>query len=708
MAKENDGFDSNESLPLLGSSTATATATVTGAPINYQTLAGNDVAGTVAVTVGNGTGARADAQSATNGRIKVNVFPEKNITYTWCDINVFTSKSTESRKRTSTSSKIVKIFKSIGCCRNTNNISKRKHILQNVSGVAYPGELLAIMGSSGAGKTTLLNTLTFRSSANMVVSGSRTVNDIPINSTTLSSLSAYVQQDDLFFGNLTVREHLIFQALVRMDRDIPYQQRMIRVEEVISELLLTSCQNTIIGKPGKIKGISGGEMKRLSFASEVLTNPPVMFCDEPTSGLDSFMAQTVVTVLKSMAMKGRTIICTIHQPSSEVYAMFDKILLMAEGRVAFLGSPTEANSFFTSLGSPCPANHNPADFFIQLLAVVPSQEEECRDKIQKICDSYENSEYAQKLYKECSHQRENKYKSIYTNGWLDTSNVAKRSPYKASWLAQFNAVMWRSWLSMKKEPILIRVRLLQTIMVSLIISVIYYGQKIDQDGVMNINGALFLLVTNMTFQNALAVINVFCSELPVFLREHFNGMYRTDVYFLCKTIAEIPIFLVIPIMFTCIVYYVIGLNPSFVHFITCVLIVVLVSTAATSFGYLVSCASPTVTVALSIGPPLIIPFLLFGGFFLNVGSIPPYFEWLSYLSWFKYGTEALYINQWNDIYNITCEGSNTTCYKNGHVVLEAYNFKEWHLLPDMGLLVLLIIGFRGFAFLGLLYHTYRK
>lgn len=81
--------------------------------------------------------------------------------------------------------------------------------------------------------------------------------------------------------------------------------------------------------------------------AQVLTNPPLMFCDEPTSGLDSFMAQTVVTVLKSMALKGKTIICTIHQPSSEVYAMFDKILLMAEGRAAFLGSPTEANNFFS-------------------------------------------------------------------------------------------------------------------------------------------------------------------------------------------------------------------------------------------------------------------------------------------------------------------------------------------------------------------------
>lgn len=131
-----------------------------------------------------------------------------------------------------------------------------------------------------------------------------------------------------------------------MDRAIPYHQRMKRVEEVISELALTKCQDTRIGVPGKTKGISGGEMKRLSFAAEVLTNPSLMFCDEPTSGLDSFMALNVVQVLKGMAQIGKTVICTIHQPSSELYAMFDKLLLMAEGRIAFLGTPDEANVFF--------------------------------------------------------------------------------------------------------------------------------------------------------------------------------------------------------------------------------------------------------------------------------------------------------------------------------------------------------------------------
>ena len=116
----------------------------------------------------------------------------------------------------------------------------------------------------------------------------------------LTAVSGYVQQDDLFIGTLSVRETLRFQALVRMERQIPRKLRMERVESVIQELGLSKCADTLIGVPGRLEGISGGELKRLAFACEVLTNPALFFCDEPTSGLDSYMAQNVVTVLRSV------------------------------------------------------------------------------------------------------------------------------------------------------------------------------------------------------------------------------------------------------------------------------------------------------------------------------------------------------------------------------------------------------------------------
>uniref|UniRef100_A0A0K8SNK1 Protein white n=1 Tax=Lygus hesperus TaxID=30085 RepID=A0A0K8SNK1_LYGHE len=619
--------------------------------------------------------------------------PEK-ITYTWRDINV------HAEDKIGCSGYIKRFF----CPKKARYNAPPKHILKGVTGIAKPGELLALMGASGAGKTTLLNALTCKTSSKMELTGHRSINGVPVDENTLTSLSAYVQQEDLFIGTLTVKEHLIFQALVRMDRRIPYINRMQRVEEVMAELTLARCQNTIIGVPGKMKGISGGEMKRLSFASEVLTNPPLMFCDEPTSGLDSFMAQNVVTVLKSLASKGKTVIVTIHQPSSEVYAMFDKICLMAEGKLAFLGTPAQANEFFKVLGAPCPANHNPADYFIQLLAVVPTREEACRNMITMVCESYKSSSHGAKML----HQAE-KNTEIQSTGlpspWFSKRRV---SPYKASWWAQFKALIWRSWLSVIKEPNLVKIKMLQTFMVAMLIGILYFGQVIDQDGVMNINGALFVCLSNMTFQNMFAVVHVFCGELPVFLREHLNGMYRTDVYFLTKTMAEVPIFIAVPMIFTTVIYYMVGLNAPFSRFLCALIVMILVSNVAASFGYFISCISSNMSVALSVGPPIVIPFLLFGGFFLNAGSVPAYLTWLSDLSWFKYGNEALLINQWEGVENITCSRANTTCPADGHIILETFNFDENHWYIDLMAPTMLMVGFRFLAFLGLLSRAYLK
>lgn len=249
---------------------------------------------------------------------------------------------------------------------------------------------------------------------------------------------------------------------------MPYKLKVQKVDQVISDLSLTKCQNTIIGVTGRMKGLSGGERKRLSFASEALTDPALLFCDEPTSGLDSFMAHNVVQVLKRLTSKDKTIILTIHQPSSEIFGMFDKLLLMAEGRVAFLGAPNEASTFFTSLNAPCPANYNPADFYIEHLAIVPGNEQESRDNIRKICDAFAVSEYSIKIADEISSLQRgaNDYKMLTVNG-----NGC--DGYRATWWTQFRAILWRSWSTVLKEPLLVRVRLLQTV-VSMIHSRLIY------------------------------------------------------------------------------------------------------------------------------------------------------------------------------------------------------------------------------------------
>ena len=171
-------------------------------------------------------------------------------------------------------------------CFSKQANQEKKQLLKKVTGIARSGELLAVMGSSGAGKTTLLNALAFRTPPGIKVSSGsiRALNGVSVDSETLRSRCGYIQQDDLFIGNLTTREHLVFQALLRMGKTVSRNNKMLKVDQVIIDLSLTKCENTLIGVPGRDKGLSGGEKKRLAFATEALTDPNLLLCDEPTSG----------------------------------------------------------------------------------------------------------------------------------------------------------------------------------------------------------------------------------------------------------------------------------------------------------------------------------------------------------------------------------------------------------------------------------------
>lgn len=256
-----------------------------------------------------------------------------------------------------------------------------------------------------------------------------------------------------------------------MGRNVAYAARMQKVAEVLRELSLTDSQNTVIGTLGRVKGLSGGERKRLAFASEALTDPALLLCDEPTSGLDSFMAHSVLQVLRRMALKGKTVILTIHQPSSELYALFDKLQLMAEGRVAFLGTPAEAEAFFGRvLDAPCPSNYNPADFYVQLLAIVPGREVESAATVRRVCDAYAASEVGKAVRRQVArNERRNgeAARSFAEDDDEDDGRVEerrrRRRGCRASWWTQFRVILWRSWLSVLKEPMLVRVRLIQTV-----------------------------------------------------------------------------------------------------------------------------------------------------------------------------------------------------------------------------------------------------
>nr|QUF59467.1 ATP-binding cassette transporter Abcg-like2 [Brachionus angularis] len=552
------------------------------------------------------------------------------------------------------------------CKKNSKSLIQPKQLISNVDGMAKPGEILAIMGASGAGKTTLLNALNFRNRGSLKINGEIKVNGNLVKTLQdISSISGYVQQDDLFIGYLTVKEHLMFQAMLRMEKGTSKENRMKRVDEVIHDLNLKKCENTIIGVFG-IKGISGGEKRRLGFASEIITNPSILFCDEPTSGLDSFMASSISDSMRNLAKMGKTIICTIHQPSSEIFESFDKLCLLAEGRLAYFGDLPGASEFFKSQGYILPTNYNPADFYIKKLAVIPSERESCLQNVNKICDGFHSSENKRNLEKEIK-SVDSKFGNEHDKNLSGNENKLKKSNiFQLKWL------LWRNILGIIREPFTFKVQIIQTLIVALLFGLIYLRLNYDQKGVMDMNGFLYLCICNNGFSTMFFVVNVFPIELPIFYRDHENGMYRVISYYLAKILTDLPNFFILPIVFMSIVYWMANLNNDAERFFICVGVIILVVQCSLAFGTFISAASPSTNVALALSGPVLVPLMIFSGFLLNNDSIPKYFIWLKYMSWFGYANELITVNQWRGVQNITCPSNTTYCFTRGEQIIEYY------------------------------------
>jgi hypothetical protein len=447
-------------------------------------------------------------------------------------------------------------------------------------------------------------------------------------------------------------------------------------------------------------------MKRLAFAAEYITDPAILFCDEPTSGLDSFMAQSVVTVMQKMAKEGKAIICTIHQPASEVFEMFDHIYLLSGGRVAFAGRVNEALDFFDKIGHPCPLNHNPADFFIFSLAIVPGDEENCRARTREICDAFASSpknEQIQAMAKWRSPEAPKQGKhmlNMFSGG----------TKYRTNMCVQFWALLRRSLLCIFRDPMLLWARLVSMVFIALLVSLVFFNQKEDQAGVKNINGSIVIANVLLFLGCGLAIVFVLCEEAPVFLREHWNGMYRTDMYYIAKVLAEVPFLVFLAVLYMSISYYLIGLNKDFSRFLWANAIAIMVGLVSSSFGYLMSTSLRRLTLALAAAPSIMIALLTYSGFFLRDESAPDFMQWIKFLSWFYYGIELMFINQYDGLKHLGLDKNRPPQIQlhNGSSVLQFFSFKQDHWERNFVLLGVLWFCFHVLAFLFLLRRTYAR
>ncbi|KAK1942573.1 Protein white [Phytophthora citrophthora] len=563
---------------------------------------------------------------------------------------------------------------------------EEKIILSNVSGTAKPGELLVIMGPSGAGKSSLLDCISGR---NKAVEGEIAINGQPWNDS-IKRLTSYVMQDDLFYQTITVKEHLVFQAKLRMGKTFTEKQYLKRVDEVMEELGLMKCRDTLIGGIS-LRGISGGERKRLSFATEILTNPSILFVDEPTSGLDSFMAETVTMQLQQIARNGRTVIATIHQPSSEVFGLFDQLYLLSDGSPVYQGKALESVDYFSSLGYPCPALMNPTDYFMKQLVVMD-----------KATDA-EGVARVEKLKKEwIQHQTLPQIE----DGGIKTEEY---SDSRLNIFGQVGVLAHRNVVRFVRDRIGFRAAIFQTLIVSLIVGLIYLQLDLNQKGIQNFTGGFFFLIVNQTFGSANPVFISVPMELPIIIREYRAGLYHLFSWYFAKNVSEIPMQIILPIIFFVPAYLLIGIGHGFDVYLYQQIIMILVNSCAVGLGYMVSCLVRRVDIAPIIGMIIILPFMLFGGLLINSDDCPKYFIWVQYISPIKYGFEAIMKIFWEQVPTIACDAAVENCTAHtGADVLKNFSLQSRSALGDGLILLAINFGFRTIGFIALWFNLRKE
>ncbi|OMJ12168.1 ATP-binding cassette sub-family G member 8 [Smittium culicis] len=409
-----------------------------------------------------------------------------------------------------------------------------KTILKGINATIRSGELVALIGSSGAGKTTLLNILSGR-----IVGGSVTgdilFNGEQRNKKTFKRDVAYVEQDDLLYPTLTTKETISYAARFRLnENEYSTEQREERIKDVIRSLRLTKSEDTFIGNEN-LKGLSGGERKRVSIGIEMVTDPKMLMLDEPTSGLDSNSSVVVVKLIKEIAVEKNLIsISSIHQPSSKTFYTFDKVILMAPGGLVYFGSTEDSLDYFESIGYVCPSHENPADYFIDIMTIDYENEENYNESLAKVEHLKKSwSEYVQRngviyLGKRGSKSPEPVTKTESRILADKARSMNDRSPHwKNSWFSEYFTLLKRSWKRQLRDvPVLISY-VSSAIFTLLLIGFTFFNPGKGITEANNKIGLMFIIIINMVFPVTMPLLPVLIQERrfsSIYLCSDFTGL----------------------------------------------------------------------------------------------------------------------------------------------------------------------------------------
>lgn len=502
-------------------------------------------------------------------------------------------------------------------------------ILDMPQGSFRKQKLTCILGPSGTGKTSLLNILAGRVSSKSGVtkiSGSVFLDQKQI--TPSKQRFAYVMQEDNLFAMATARETMELSAALR---GAPNPKEV--TDCLIKKLGLSHCAETLVGS-ATIKGLSGGEKKRVSVGVELVNLPKLLYLDEPTSGLDSYSTLQLVRTLQGLSSDS-TIVCTIHQPSSEVFHMFDDVIFLSKGGILYHGPVHEVSQWCSKVGHPCPVGYNVADHMMSLIQVL---DQPALDAIRSIpADAWSDEGEADNLEEETKR-----------SSFSEESQSITTPPTLAPWPTQFWLLFGREWQAMIRDGSLLRnVYGLPTwhwLFLSFILQAA--GNNMSEKYLLVTHmGAVIFLFNNLVIAAMTGTIFTFPAVRPVFIREFSSGMYDIIPYFCSKNLAEVPGTLLKCTTMICISYPVLQLHGNILHMIGAAFVMML---AASSLSVCIGCFTNNIQKAQSLMPIVITTQICFAGIYIPISLIHPALAWIQYLCFLNYGIKLAALIEFAD------------------------------------------------------------
>ncbi|KAJ0612062.1 putative ABC transporter, AAA+ ATPase domain, ABC-2 type transporter [Helianthus annuus] len=585
---------------------------------------------------------------------------------------------------------------------NSDHNSPRR-VLREVSCHAKPWEVLAIVGPSGAGKSSLLEILAGKLTPQ---TASIYVNGRPVDKTRFKKISGYVTQRDTLFPLLTVEETLVFTAKLRLNLGQP--ELTSRVKLLIHELGLTHVANARVGDD-RVRGISGGERRRVSIGVAVVHDPEVVILDEPTSGLDSNCAFQIIDMVKTMAeTRGKTVVLSIHQPGFRIIKLFNSILLLANGTVLHQGSIDELNRSLRLNGLEPPLHVNVIEFAIDSIDIIQQQKNQKTSNLEENITPSTNKMIQGKFTLQQLFQQSKVIDLDHEQEEHNEQELIIRDGFANSRFCETIILTHRFWKNISRTKELFACRTLQMLVSGLILGSIFYNLDMDLLGAQERVG-LFAFILTFLLSTTVEALPVFLQEKEILMKETSCGSYRVSSYAIANGLVYLPFLLILAILFATPLYWLVGLNPNVLAFSWFLLLIWLILYTANSVVVCFSALVPNFIVGNSVISGVMGSFFLFSGYFVSKQGMPKYWIFMHYISLFKYPFEGLLMNEFSGGEGKCLEYLFGKCLVSGEDVLrETGGFEEDGKWKNIVIMVCFILVYRFISYVILRFKCSQK